>query len=339
MIIIFVSIHLAVLRWAHRSTHRFRLPSNICLFSQDFIKCSGFFSIEISLCERNSPILAVINLPALKAPKLYYAVKNLGSYVINTNNISAEQTASRIYAHTFSEDQEKITVVSSSTSIYQYNKTERFIRNRYKSPVFIHAPLCLRILLLCEGLADVYMEVCATSEWQTCAGHMILTEAGGDVYQLIEEDTATPTSSFPESSIFFSALISSSSSLSSSSGANTLHNAVATLQSATTTKPQGNCSHDKVSPTSIMPVSSTVCYRLMNPPQPLVYNKPTPLNPPFIAYGNRRTNKVQESNVSGPDLSRSLTGGGDVPSETTSAPAASSPLPTRITNTMTMAVV
>src|SRR5690554_3194879 len=47
---------------------------------QEFIKRNGQFTVNIGLCEGQTPVLGVVFVPALPVPKMYFGVKSQGAY-------------------------------------------------------------------------------------------------------------------------------------------------------------------------------------------------------------------------------------------------------------------
>eukprot|EP01066_Platyproteum_vivax_P020583 Platyproteum_vivax@DN8511_c0_g1_i1.p1 len=144
--------------------------------TKEFIKRNGQFTVNIGLCERETPIAGVVTIPVEK--KCYYAAKGLGAYRQNET-----QPPVKIQTSEFCEQDEGLTLVASLTHSNQ--ATEAFIA-KFKEPRLTSLGSSLKFMLIAEGNAQVYPRLAPTNEWDTCAADAIVREAGGDVLQLKE---------------------------------------------------------------------------------------------------------------------------------------------------------
>ena len=143
--------------------------------------------------------------------------------------LSTEKLPQLLLVRGFSESPPGNSSLVACLPAHGHRATEEFLTAQYGSPLTIAVAAPLRLLLIAEGLADVCVEIIASSEWETCAAHAILLCAGGSV-QLLQEEV----------------------------------------------RGDGGISYRVVEGSA------------------LLYNKPVPLNPPFIAYGGRmRTEQVR----------------------------------------------
>jgi 3'(2'), 5'-bisphosphate nucleotidase len=155
--------------------------------TKEFIRKNGEFTINVALIEKNSPLLGVVAVPV--RDEIYFGIAGNGAYKVkdvSKININHEEVlykvAKRLPQSCF---REKIIVVGSRS--HSDEKTEGYIQ-KLKSlseieviPVGSSYKLCY----LAEGLADVYPRFGTTMEWDIAAGHIILKEAGGRIYNAI----------------------------------------------------------------------------------------------------------------------------------------------------------
>ena len=80
----------------------------------------------------------------------------------------------------FNPSEPGLTLVGSAS--HSNAQTDEFVR-QFKDPKFSQLGSSLKLLLVAEGKAHVYPRLAPTSEWDTCAAHIIVTEAGGEVLQ------------------------------------------------------------------------------------------------------------------------------------------------------------
>jgi 3'(2'), 5'-bisphosphate nucleotidase len=78
------------------------------------------------------------------------------------------------------QKKEKITVVASKSHLNE--ETQTFI-NQFQNADFSSLGSSLKLMLLAEGVADIYPRLAPTMEWDTAAGHAILRSLNRSVYQ------------------------------------------------------------------------------------------------------------------------------------------------------------
>ncbi len=137
--------------------------------TQEFISRSGDFAVNIALVDNGWPVLGVIYWPV--ADITYYAVKGYGSH---------KQTAEgrqQIHARRSSDDEIRVAIsrVQPLTTVTQY------LYEHVKSSVHRYGSCALKSCFVAEGIADCYLRVGPTGEWDTGAPHIIVEEAGGKI--------------------------------------------------------------------------------------------------------------------------------------------------------------
>ena len=137
--------------------------------TKDFIAHDGDFSINVGLAYKHEPVLGVIMTPADNI--IYYAVKGKGAYKIDANgNVKQIHVSNRtkdligLVSHFHTRDED----------------WEFYKKNAAQIPSIITSGSSKKGCLIAEGVADVcYRTTHNTKEWDTCAMHIIITEAGG----------------------------------------------------------------------------------------------------------------------------------------------------------------
>jgi len=140
--------------------------------TKEFISRNGEFTVNIALIEDGLPVLGVVYAPAVD--RLYYGRRGEGAYLIEHN-----QTR-RI--HCRRPPEAGVTVVSSRShgdpaALEHYLSGRAVVASR-------QAGSSLKFCLLAAGEADLYPRFGRTMEWDTAAGHAVLSAAGGRVTTL-----------------------------------------------------------------------------------------------------------------------------------------------------------
>ena len=143
--------------------------------TKDFIAHDDQFTINIALAYRHEPVVGVIIIPARN--EYYFAGKGEGSFYVDS-----EGKKTRI--HTNSEKREHLICL---TSVFHLNDVEKQLIEKYHHLIDEVRP-CGSSIKMCEiarGIADISFRISNnTKEWDTCAGQVILEEAGGALLTL-----------------------------------------------------------------------------------------------------------------------------------------------------------
>ena len=136
----------------------------------EFILGSGDFAVNIALVENGWPSIGVIHAPDRQVT--YYGQKGLGAF-----KETAEQSK-QIYVEAY--DQKRPIKVAVSL------RQKLSLMGQYLNPDFEYeyVPLgscSLKNCIIAEGLADCYLRIGPTGEWDTGASHCILEQAGGAI--------------------------------------------------------------------------------------------------------------------------------------------------------------
>lgn len=134
--------------------------------TKEFISKNGQFTVNIALSNNRIPVLGVIYVPVTK--ELYFASKDQGAYYANDK-------VEKLKVSETSNIQEMVVVKS---RFHATEKSERFIEmNNFRGVKSVGSSL--KGILIAKGEADVYIRFGEISEWDICAMHCILNEAGG----------------------------------------------------------------------------------------------------------------------------------------------------------------
>lgn len=154
----------------------------------EFIKGNNEFTVNIALMENNICISSVIYVPYHN--KMYIAVRGYGAWVMNgvapdsEAKYSYEDINSHMRRLPIAEQQHDTFRVAVSRS-HQTEETHTHIdtlRADHPNLEVIEQGSSYKFCLLAEGTVDYYIRTTTTSEWDTAAGELILSEAGGTTY-------------------------------------------------------------------------------------------------------------------------------------------------------------
>ncbi|WP_394172304.1 3'(2'),5'-bisphosphate nucleotidase CysQ [Guptibacillus hwajinpoensis] len=154
--------------------------------TKEFIKRNGEFTVNIALIHNGKPVIGVIYAPVLDT--LYVAKEGLGSFKVEEatkkkfESIEEFITVARKLPLDCKE--KKISAVASRSHLSK--ETEDYlnkVKKKYGEIDITSAGSSLKLCLVAEGTASVYPRFAPTMEWDTAAGHAIVTCAGGTVTQ------------------------------------------------------------------------------------------------------------------------------------------------------------
>ncbi len=134
--------------------------------TKEFIKKNGEFTVNIALIHRNKPVLGVVYTPVLK--DLFTAIKGEG----------ATKNGEKISVNQFSKPDKGLKVVASRSHLNE--DTQAFL-DELNKPEIVSKGSSLKLLMVAEGVADLYPRYAPTMEWDTAAAQIVVEEAGGRV--------------------------------------------------------------------------------------------------------------------------------------------------------------
>ncbi|GEO10094.1 3'(2'),5'-bisphosphate nucleotidase CysQ [Segetibacter aerophilus] len=146
--------------------------------TKEFIKRNGEFTVNIALMHNNVPVAGVIYAPCLDV--LYVGSQGAGAYkIVDQLQVQLPFIEKKETLHEL-QKKEKITIVASKSHLN--DETKIFIE-QFKSPNLSSMGSSLKLMLLAEGVADIYPRIAPTMEWDTAAGHGILRSLNRSIYQ------------------------------------------------------------------------------------------------------------------------------------------------------------
>lgn len=144
--------------------------------TREFLAKNGEFTVNVGLIEDGEPVLGCVYAPALG--KFWLGAKNLGAWTAEAERRAyPARGAFRPIAVRTAADAGLCAVASRSHSD---EKTEEFLSGLNVASRR-SAGSSLKFCLVAEGEADVYPRFGPTMEWDTAAGHAVLSAAGGAV--------------------------------------------------------------------------------------------------------------------------------------------------------------
>ena len=151
--------------------------------TDEFIKKTHDFTVNIALIENGYPIMGIVYAPAHE--RLYFAAEEKGSYKKNhvIPNVDAaftyEEIIENIVKMPIHNNEDKLIVVTSRLNIS--SETSDYINNLRKensNTLVIRRGSSLKMCMLAVGKAHIYPRLDTTWEWDTAASQIIAEEAG-----------------------------------------------------------------------------------------------------------------------------------------------------------------
>ena len=146
--------------------------------TKEFIKRRGDFTVNIALVANGEPIRGIVYAPARQ--RLFYTDEN-GEAVEEMAYFSMSKMGLIKKIKTACSDNTALKVVASKS--HRDKKTDEYI-SKYRCKELVSAGSSLKFCLIAAGEADLYPRFGPTMEWDTAAGHAVLSAAGGSVLQV-----------------------------------------------------------------------------------------------------------------------------------------------------------
>ncbi len=151
--------------------------------TKEFINRRGDFTVNIALVENGVPTRGVVYAPA--KDRMFYTLAD-GSTVEEAAPFDRDVVGTLTPIKVSSPDNGALMVVASKS--HRDAATDAYI-GKYAVKDMKSAGSSLKFCLVATGEADLYPRVGRTMEWDTAAGHAVLTGAGGAVVRF---DTHEP---------------------------------------------------------------------------------------------------------------------------------------------------
>ncbi len=147
--------------------------------TKEFINHNGEFTVNIAEIENGIPVCGVVYAPAKN--RFFLGEKTSGAFEIATmaGELPDFTKAKPIRARKVPANG----MVAVASRSHRDSKTEEYL-NHYPVKDFITAGSSLKFCLVAAGEADIYPRHGPTMEWDTAAGHAVLSAAGGSVTRL-----------------------------------------------------------------------------------------------------------------------------------------------------------
>ena len=147
--------------------------------TKEFIQKRGDFTVNIALVRDGVPQLGVVYAPARSRLFAGDAVK--GDAFRSEQSPEDAKLAARTPIRTRQPAPNGVTVVASRS--HRSPETDAWLA-RIKVAELVSVGSSLKFCLVAAGEADLYPRLGPTMEWDTAAGHAVLSAAGGDVVNL-----------------------------------------------------------------------------------------------------------------------------------------------------------
>jgi 3'(2'), 5'-bisphosphate nucleotidase len=150
--------------------------------TKEFVRRRGDFTVNIALVEGGRPVRGVVYAPARK--RLFYTEPDGRS--VEEAGPFGEAPGETTPLSVATPDNGALNVVASQS--HRDAATDDYIR-RYEVAGTRSAGSSLKFCLVAAGEADLYPRLGRTMEWDTAAGHAVLSGAGGSV---VKAEDLTP---------------------------------------------------------------------------------------------------------------------------------------------------
>lgn len=151
--------------------------------TKEFIKRRGDFTVNIAYVQDGTPVRGVVYAPA--KGRLFYTNGD-GASVEETGPFDKDTVGTVTPMKVSNPDNSALLVVASKS--HRDQATDDYI-NKYQTSDSKSAGSSLKFCLVATGEADIYPRLGRTMEWDTAAGHAVLSGAGGAVVRF---DDHTP---------------------------------------------------------------------------------------------------------------------------------------------------
>jgi 3'(2'), 5'-bisphosphate nucleotidase len=145
--------------------------------TKEFIKKNGEFAINIALIHQNRAVFGAICSPITK--EVILGGEGFGVFSSMLDGTYKLNTIPKVMSRN-----DEITLMISRSHMTDFAKdfiTE--LEHKYGKLNYLGKGSALKFFDLANGTADLYARFGPTMEWDIAAGHAILTQLGGEIYQ------------------------------------------------------------------------------------------------------------------------------------------------------------
>jgi 3'(2'), 5'-bisphosphate nucleotidase len=143
--------------------------------TREFVKRNGEFTVNIALVEDHAPVFGVVLAPV--TGELFFGVRDQGAFLERAPGALPQPLQARAAAQP--------PVVAGSRSHAQ-ERTGAMLANLGEHQM-VSMGSSLKFCLIARAVADLYLRLGPTSEWDTAAAQCVLEQAGGAVLDLAGE--------------------------------------------------------------------------------------------------------------------------------------------------------
>ena len=144
--------------------------------TKEFLNRNGEFTVNIGEIVDGRPVRGVVYAPAMN--RLFLGEEAAGAFELVTEpGVAPDFTQLRSIEARLAPADGLVAVASRSHKDY---KTEEYLAS-FPVKEFVSAGSSLKFCLVAAGEADIYPRLGRTMEWDTAAGHAVLSAAGGSV--------------------------------------------------------------------------------------------------------------------------------------------------------------
>lgn len=151
--------------------------------TKEFIKRRGDFTVNIAYVVDGVPVRGIVYAPAKE--RLFYT-DAAGVSIEESGDFAKDAVGPVTQIKVTTPDNDALMVVASKS--HRDQATDDYI-NKYNVRDSKSAGSSLKFCLVATGEADIYPRVGRTMEWDTAAGHAVLTGAGGAVVRFDDHTT------------------------------------------------------------------------------------------------------------------------------------------------------
>lgn len=145
--------------------------------TKEFIKRNGEFTVNIGLVKDGRPELGVVTIPA--KGEAYVAAKGLGTHFQDNKGAISKVVSS---------DKSKIAEMTLVKSRSHASANLQKLLDKHHFAATRDSGSSIKICLIARGQAEVYYRFGPTNEWDICAAHCVLNEAGGRLTDIYGEE-------------------------------------------------------------------------------------------------------------------------------------------------------
>lgn len=152
--------------------------------TREFIKKRGEFTINIGLITDGVPVFGLIYAPVLKRLFVTTELQTALEFELSPSNDATSLSslcARKLAVRKLNDGDNKLIAFASRS--HRSEETEAFLERQGVTETR-KVGSSLKFCLIASGEADLYPRLGPTSEWDTAAGHAILSVAGGHVARL-----------------------------------------------------------------------------------------------------------------------------------------------------------